>query len=34
MFDAGEIKSALVNAVKELKAELDSAKARITALEA
>ena len=34
MFDAGEIKWALVNAVKELKAELDSAKARITALEA
>ena len=34
MFDGGEIKWALVNAVKELKAELDSAKARITALEA
>jgi Tfp pilus assembly protein FimT len=33
-FDGGEIKWALVNAVKELKAELDSAKARITALEA
>jgi len=33
-FDGGEIKWALVNAVKELKAELDAAKARITALEA
>ena len=33
MFDAGEIRWALVNAVKELKTELDAAKARITILE-
>ena len=33
-FDGSEIKWALVNAVKELKAELDAAKARIATLEA
>ena len=33
MFDGGELKWALVNAVKELKTELDSAKARIAVLE-